>query len=465
MFPMRLGKKDAKWRSRLNAAFEQRLLFSVLLIGLPSSAFACFLLWKTSYSLDHKVEFTALILFLWLRLSFASRSLVVNSIRVLSNVVAALKEDDFSFRATRVLPGDVLGELAIEINNLAVALERERIGTMEAVILLRQVMGEVGAAILAFSSSGELRLVNRAAATLLGFSEANLINRKARDIGIDSLRHGPAYETASFAFLGAGRRWIVRRTTFRLRGVPHQLVVLAEASEALRAEERLAWQRLMRVLSHEINNSLAPIKSIVRTLRRILITSDVPLQQDEDFQHGLEVIGDRAEALNRFIQSYAQIAKLPPPTRKKVRVQSIVDRVVHLEKAELPVHIIAGPDIEISLDRDQIEQALINLLRNAIDAVLLNTGAAPTPEAVTLLWNVAGSTLQILILDEGVGLADTDNLFVPFFTTKEHGSGIGLLLSRQIIEAHGGTLTLQNRTDSTGCEVVITLAINGVEAV
>src|ERR1700743_1890662 len=356
---MQPGKKDASWRSRLNAAFEQRLLFSVLLIGLPGSAFACFLLWKTSYSLDHKAELTGLILFLWIRLSLASRALVVNSIRVLSNVVAALKEGDFSFRATRVTPGDVLGELAIEINNLSVSLESERMGTMEAVILLRQVMGEVGAAILAFSNSGELRLVNRSAATLLGLSEANLINRKARDIGIDSLREGPPYETASFPFLGAGRRWIVRRTTFRVRGVPHLLVVLAEASEALRAEERLAWQRLMRVLSHEINNSLAPIKSIVRTLRRMLITSEVPPQEDKALQHRREVIGDRAEALNRFIQSYAQIAKLPPPTCKKVNLNSIIERVVQLEQTALPVHIIAGPDVEIFLDRDQIEKALI----------------------------------------------------------------------------------------------------------
>lgn len=456
MFLPQSRKKSRK--RKFSLPFERRLLISVLTTGLPCAILSFVLLWTNSYSLDHKIEGTVFSILLWFALGFAARNRVVNSVRVLSNVVASLKEDDFSFRATRAVSGDALGDLAIEINNLAQALESERLGTMEAENLLRKVLAEAEGVILAFSLDGKLKLFNPAAASFLGKKEEELSNQDAKALGIADLLGGPTSQTISRLSNGIERRWIVRRTHFRQNGVPHHLVMLSEASEALRAEERLAWQRMVRVLSHEINNSLAPIKSVARTLRRILSQNVLPERIHQDFDLGLDVIGTRAEALNRFLQSYAQLSKLPPPTRRVVGLQNMAERVRGLE-ARLAITVLASPDIFISVDPDQLEQVLINLTKNATEAVLTKyPEALPTMAdgpAVSVSWTVTGNDLELWVRDRGVGLLDASNLFVPFYTTKETGTGIGLVLCRQIIEAHGGRLTIQNRTNTAGCEVQI----------
>jgi two-component system nitrogen regulation sensor histidine kinase NtrY len=457
MFLPQSRKKNNKQQSSLS--FERRLLLSVLATGLPGGILSFILLWTNSYSLDHKIEGTAFSILFWFALAFAARNRVVNSVRVLSNVIASLKEDDFSFRASRALSGDALGDLAIEINNLGRALEAERLGTMEAENLLRKVLAEAEGVILAFSLDGNLKLLNRAAATFLGKSEEELQNHSAKELGIADLLAGPSSQTISRLSNGIERRWIVRRTHFRQNGVPHHLVMLSEASEALRAEERLAWQRMVRVLSHEINNSLAPIKSVARTLGRILSQAQLPERIHKDFDLGLDVIGTRAEALNRFLQSYAQLSKLPPPTRRTVDLRNMVERVIGLE-ARLAIVAIPCPDIAINVDPDQLEQVLINLTKNATEAVLAKYSAETLATlsggpAVSVSWRTAGNDLELWVRDQGVGLLDSSNLFVPFYTTKETGTGIGLVLSRQIIEAHGGRLMIRNRADTAGCEVQI----------
>src|SRR4051812_28680201 len=246
MFLPQSRKKSRK--RKFSLPFERRLLISVLTTGFPCAILSFVLLWTNSYSLDHKIEGTVFSILLWFGLGFAARNRVVNSVRVLSNVVASLKEDDFSFRATRAVSGDALGDLAIEINNLAQALESERLGTMEAENLLHKVLAEAEGAILAFSLDGRLQLFNRAAATFLGKKEEELSHREAKELGIADLLGGPTSQIISRLSNGIERRWIVRRTRFRQNGVPHHLIMLSEASEALRAEERLAWQRMVRVL-------------------------------------------------------------------------------------------------------------------------------------------------------------------------------------------------------------------------
>jgi two-component system, NtrC family, nitrogen regulation sensor histidine kinase NtrY len=247
--------------------------------------------------------------------------------------------------------------------------------------------------------------------------------------------------------------------------VPHRLIVLSEASEALRSEERSAWQRIIRVLGHEINNSLAPIKSIARSQLRALSETGLPHGIAGNLQHGLEIISGRADSLNRFLQSYAQLAKLPPPSTMLVALKDIIETAREME-SRLPITILDGPDLEIDVDPDQIEQALINLIRNAVESVLLNfEGAEPPLNTVVVSWEVTTASLVISIVDKGVGLSDTNNLFVPFYTTKEKGTGIGLVLSRQIVEAHGGTLTIGNCQQCNGCEVQITLSTSRVRSI
>lgn len=447
-------RKNKKPKSpHKSTPFETRLLFSVLIAGFPGVVLALLLLWTNSYGLDHELEGTFLLLLLWIGLSFSAQELVINSTRALSNVITALKEEDFSFRASRAVPGDALGELAIEINELARALETERVGTMETVTLLTQVMAAAGAVILAFSMEGKVRLLNRAGAVLLNANEGQILGRTARELGIQDLFEGPAAETIVRPFGNRESRWIVRRTHFRLHGLPHRLVVLSEASEALRAEERMAWQRIIRVLSHEVNNSLAPIKTITRTLLRTTPGLDVPMPAQENLRHGLEVIESRAESLNKFLQSYAKLAKLPAPQKQTVFVLPMITRIASLEP-RFHVIVEAGPDLQVNLDPAQFEQAMINLIQNAADAVLAKSDPTTDQDAVSVSWNVLGDEVEVCIKDTGIGLTDTDNLFVPFYTTKPKGSGIGLVLSRQIVEGHGGRLTIRNRTDRKGCEVL-----------
>ncbi|MGH7636001.1 MAG: sensor histidine kinase, partial [Gemmatimonadaceae bacterium] len=253
-------------------------------------------------------------------------------------------------------------------------------------------------------------------------------------------------------FPGGAGRWQLRRTTFRQNGEPHQLVVLSDLSKALREEERLAWQRIIRVLGHEINNSLAPIKSIAESLQQLV---DAPVRgadAEDDLHQGLSVISNRAGSLSRFMTSYAVLARLPGPRRATVDVATWVGRTAKME-TRLPVIVDGNSSFAIRGDGDQLDQLLINLVRNAADASLETGGS------VYIGWERCGPWLQLSVRDDGLGVADSSNLFVPFFTTKPEGSGIGLALSRQIAEAHGGTLTLENRLEGQGAEALLRLPV------
>lgn len=455
MFP-NFGRKRPKTRAA-HRSFENRLLLSVLWTGIPAVLLALLLLWRTSYTLDHKLEGTVVLLAIWIALVKSTSHSLIHSLRVLSNVIAAVKEDDFSFRASLAFRGDALGELAIEINDLAQALETERLRTIDSLHLLRKVMDKAGAVILTFSADDRLCLINQAGADLLGRAEEQVLQRTADELGLRFLLDGPQTQTASFPFSNIETRWIVRRTSFRQQGVPHKLIVLSEASEALRAEERTAWQRIIRVISHEINNSLAPIGSIARTQSRMLGSLKLAEHEAENLRHGLEIINGRAETLNRFLQSYVRLAKLPPPNLSPSPLRKIIEHAVAVE-SRFPLVINAGPEILVCVDSDQLQQALINLIANAVESELQGAKIDQAEGAAVLLtWTAGTSGIEISIKDRGVGLSDTSNLFVPFYTTKATGTGLGLLLSRQIVEAHGGTLTLRNRNSGKGCEVKIKL--------
>jgi signal transduction histidine kinase len=254
------------------------------------------------------------------------------------------------------------------------------------------------------------------------------------------------------SFPGGTGRWGVRRSTFRQAGRPHQLLVLTDLSRALREEERQAWQRLLRVLGHELNNSLAPIRSLATTVAGLLKREPKPADWQEDVDRGLDIIATRAEALSRFMEAYTRVAKLPPPRIKPVDIGKWVDRVVGLE-TRLKIAIAPGPPGLIPADGDQLDQLLINLVRNAVDAVRESGGG------VRAGWSKTKRHLEVWVEDEGPGLSNTANLFVPFFTTKPKGNGIGLVLCRQIAEAHSGSISLENRSDHRGCVARVRLPL------
>ncbi len=342
-----------------------------------------------------------------------------------------------------------------EINALGETLSSRRRAASEALALLRAIMAEIDVAVFTFDDTRRLRLVNRTAALLLRGDEKSLVGRAADELGLTPCLDGATHRTLTADFPGkAGARWSLHRINFREGGRPHQLLVLADVSASLREEERAAWQRLIRVLGHEINNSLTPIGSIAGSIGTLLGRPETQRAPDwqEDVREGLGIIGARADALGRFMGAYSRLARLPAPQRHSQALAPLVRRAASLE-IRLPVEASGDESVRANVDADQVEQALINLIRNATDAALETGGG------VRACWEAdgAGDTV-IYVEDEGPGLGGTANLFVPFFTTKPQGSGIGLVLSRQIAEAHGGTLSLEDRPDGVrGCRATLRL--------
>jgi two-component system, NtrC family, nitrogen regulation sensor histidine kinase NtrY len=432
--------------------YERRILLMILLAGLPGSAVALALLWTGDFSARVQWTLSVLVVGGWLGFGWALREQVVRPLQTLANLLAALRQGDFSIRARGERSDDALGLALLEMNALASTLREQRIGALEATGLLRAVMAEIDVAIFAFDVDGQLRLVNRAAEQLLGRAAPRLLGLPAAELGLASYLEGETPRTLEQVFPGGGGRWEVRRTSFRQGGVPHQLLVIADLSRALREEELQAWKRLIRVLSHEINNSLTPINSIAGSLLSLLRLERRPDDWEEDLEQGLTVVQGRSAALARFMASYAQLARLPPPQLQDLEVGTWVRRVAELEP-RLPVRVAGGPRVTIDADGDQLDQLLINLVRNAVDAALETGGD------VEVGWSARNGHVEVWVADEGPGLAQTTNLFVPFFTTKPRGSGIGLVLSRQIAEAHGGTLSLRNRDGRPGCVARLSLPL------
>ncbi len=420
--------------------------------GLPAVVVSLILLWTLDFTPKVQWTLTVVILAFWGGFAMGAQGWVVRPLQTLSNLLAALREGDYSIRARGARKDDALGEVITEVNALGETLRAQRLGAVEATLLLRTVMTEIEVAIFTFDEERRLRLVNRAGERLLAQPAERLLGRSADELGLGECLKGEVPRTAQMLFPGGLGRWGITRSTFREEGMPHELVVLTDLSRALREEERQAWQRLLRVLGHELNNSLAPIKSIAGSLESLVLREPLPEDWQEDLRGGLAVISARAEALTRFMQAYSRLARLPQPKFAAVELEPCIRRVASLE-TRLHISVEAGPPLTLQADPDQIEQLLINLLKNAVEASLETGGG------VNIHWARNGTFLDILVQDEGPGLTSTANLFVPFFTTKPGGSGIGLVLSRQIAEAHGGTLLLHNRTDARGCEARLRLPL------
>jgi two-component system nitrogen regulation sensor histidine kinase NtrY len=430
---------------------ELTLTVLVLAGAFPAVALVFYFLWTQPLTPEMRWTLSAIVLSAWLIAGSAARQMAVRSLNLVANLLGALREGDYSIRGLTARSGSAMALVMREVNDLGSTLQRQRTEAVESTALLTHVMEEIGVSVFAFDPLGHLLLVNKAGERLVARSREELVGLPASALGFDEYLTGEPRRLVDRAFGARRGRYEVRRAVFYRDGRPHQLVVMADLSQALREEEQAAWQRIVRVLSHEINNSLTPIKSIAHSLKRILDRAPA-FQRNDEVQQGLSLIEERSGALSRFLRAYAQLARLPKPRPRPLRVTELVNRIVELEK-RLPVTIESSPDVGLMADSDQIEQLLINLVRNAVDASLETGGR------VRLGWKQIGDWLEVNVEDEGTGLPDTSNLFVPFFTTKPNGSGIGLALSRQIAEAHGGTIALENRTAAAGCRATLRLPV------
>jgi two-component system, NtrC family, nitrogen regulation sensor histidine kinase NtrY len=439
---------ETRLRRRPRQAIRRAWLYSFLLC-LPALIFLAVFFFERQIDLVPTVLIGACLL---IYLAICASAIVdgfSRPLQTLSNVVSSLREGDYSFRARGASSADALGELAAEVNALADLLQKQRVRSLEATALLARILEVMHAPLFAFDRENRLQLVNRAGLKLLDRPYARCIDRSADELSLDELLEAPDQSIRSFG--AAPARWLLRKAVFRQDGAPHTLLILADVSVPLQEEEKAAWKRLIRVLGHELSNSLAPIKSIAGSL----LARVENLHGDEavmsDYRRGLGVVEGRADALHRFVQSYRLLAQLPPPRLRPIAIGPLMERVTMLEQ-RLPVQLVPGPPVSLDADPDQLEQMLINLLANAVDASLAN-GSQP----VHASWMSIDANVHIVIEDRGFGIANPENLFVPFYTTKSAGSGIGLALAQQIARAHGGDISLVNREDGDGARAIVRL--------
>jgi nitrogen fixation/metabolism regulation signal transduction histidine kinase len=443
-------------RRRRRSAIRRAWLYC-LLLTLPALVFAALLLYQHPIDLAPALLIAGCLLLYLVLMAAALIEGMVRPLQTLSNVVSSLREGDYSFRARGAGAQDAFGELAAEVNALADLLQKQRVRSLEATALLARILEVMHAPLFAFDRENLLQLVNNAGVKLLGLTYARSFGHTARELGLEDLLAAPDQSIHTFG--SKPTRWLLRKAVFRQDGVPHTLLLLADVSLPLQEEEQIAWKRLIRVLGHELSNSLAPIKSIAGSLLARVDNMEGDDAVLHDFRRGLGVVESRADALHRFVQSYRLLAQLPPPHLKPVQLGPLLERVVHLQRGNLSdqsllIQLEPGPAAILHADPDQLEQMFINLLANAVDASLAN-GSQP----VRASWTLADSSLLVTIEDRGLGIANTENLFVPFYTTKPAGSGVGLALAQQIARAHGGEIRLQNRDDGDGARATIRLPI------
>ncbi|MGQ0384775.1 MAG: sensor histidine kinase, partial [Gammaproteobacteria bacterium] len=400
--------------TRRGTPFQVRIVLLTLAGGLPALLTALLLL-RDAPIADSVHRLIVVVLFgVWIGFAIAVHRATVEPLRSISNLLEALRGGDYAVRGRYARKGDALGDVVLEANRLGATLRAQRFEALEASALLHKVLAEVDVAVMAFDGEDRIRLVNRAAGELLRRHPDALMGLTAAEIGFERILDGPPVSSESHSFPGRNGRWQVMRETFREAGRQFRLLVVTDLSQALRDEERRAWRRLIRVIWHELNNSLTPIKSVVETSRDALAAGAPDAAERRELAHNLALVAERAESLRRFLSRYSELARMPEPTLVPCDASTLLRQVAAVQPAGR-VRVAAADRLNLRGDPDQLQQALINLVRNAVEA----TGDGPQPVELRALKGRDAVVFEVE--DSGPGVANPDNLFVPFFTTKPGG--------------------------------------------
>ena len=370
--------------------------------------------------------------------------------RALAGTVASYRDGDFSFGITWDKASDLI-ELVDAHNALGNALREQRLALVQRELLLDTMVQNTPVAMVLVDASRRVVLGNLAARRMLG--EGRRLEGRAFDDVLAKADNAlqEAFERGGDGMFTVGSDddediYHLSRRGFRLNGRPHELVLLRQLTAELRRQEVQTWKKVIRVISHELNNSLAPIASLAHSGAEL-----VRRGRHERLGEVFTTIEDRARHLEGFIRGYARFAKLPQPQLQTIVWAEFLGRLQRQIGFELEG---ASQDLRARVDPAQLEQALLNLVKNAHEA-----GADATPpsdEVRVRLLRLPGWT-RLEVLDRGPGMNEAvlQNALLPFYSTKRNGTGLGLALTREIVEAHGGRLSLQNRTDGGLCVAVM----------
>jgi nitrogen fixation/metabolism regulation signal transduction histidine kinase len=434
--------------------FRTRVIFRVILLGVTIALFI--------YMLGNANMVFAAILtgFIIIFQHIELFRFISHTNRKLTRFLESVRYSDFisGFTSDNKL-GSSFKDLNIAFNEVLEAFRKARSEKEEHWQYLNTVVQQVRTGILSYDSDGTIQLINANARKFIGLNTIKNINELKE---YDSRLFHAITEAAtgkSSLYKGSNDLYLtIQATELRIRGNDVKLITLQNIQPELQKQELEAWQNLTRVLRHEIMNSITPISSLTSTLKDVLhydlIKKDghYELKEEgaEDLKEGLTTIENRSKGLIKFIDAYREYTSLPKPKIKSVRLKDLIEKVASLMKQDIKARNItfhyqcASEYLTIQADEEMIEQVLINLIKNAIEAL------ADTPHPrIDLIGRYDESSVKIEVIDNGAGIIKEaiEKIFVPFFTTKRTGSGIGLSLSRQIMQLHNGSIHVESVPD------------------
>ncbi len=446
---MLMDEKNNHNRTILSkSSFENKLLLLALFTGLLPLTFLFIVLYHYELSLYLKVMLVFFMLVSVFYCAFSIRQKVTFQLRTSANLITAMQSGDHSLKAYQLSTKGALSEFNQVFNELSSALAEQQLISKEKQVLLHKVIAQIDVAIIAVDDKNNISLMNPNAEKLFSCRFDEMQGWPIKSLGLQEVLDGEYRKVVEFEIKEYKKKVYIHTDDYFEKGIRQRLIFITDIQHLLREEERQAWQKILRVLSHEINNSLAPIASISETLTRLLSNNtlksddnaEINKELSDDLQEGLAVITERANSLNSFLQRYQQLSQLPTPDKKIFDCEPLFKSMALLFSDS---HMqFNGQSLFVYADEEQLQQVLVNLIKNAQQAM-----SEMIKGKIVISWQQRAERIEISIEDEGTGINNTDNIFIPFYTTKEEGSGIGLVLSRQIVINHGGDLTINNRVD------------------